>query len=796
MFFFFLAIVTHINAQQAGLPQMASLRPHQELRWHRVSPNTEHPDGPVLYQLLFNASGTPGTVPVFDSNPRHLINSPITVGGGNVAIGGLSISGGTGIITFANGQTFPANSRGTVTSLSAGAGITLSPSPITTTGSISIADGGVTAAKIGSGPALNGEVLVANGSGNANWQRLNYFITNAWDLGGNTGTGCTTSPCMKFLGTMDNSALELDVTSERAFRIEPATDKSGSNFGFSPNIIGGFSGNAVRAAGVAGATIAGGGAAGNENTVSASFSSVGGGLSNASRGTFSAVVGGFFNTTGGSYSTVGGGISNRSVGIASTVAGGQSNTASGNFSFAAGSYTDTNNHSGSFVWGDSSTTTYVTASADNQFAARASGGFQFITGVDGNGNPDPAKTVSIAPNSGMITFVPGQTFPGVNAWNLGGNIGTGCTTSPCLSFLGTTDNSALEFQVNSNRVLRVEPATDTQTGRGSSPNVIAGFSGNAITVAGTAGATIAGGGAGIGINRVSASFGSVGGGSSNTASGTFSTVAGGSVNTAGGATATVAGGEGNTASGTTSTVAGGQLNTASGGQSTVAGGEQNIASGSLSTVAGGNSNTASGNYSTAAGGYGNIASGDFSFAAGHTANTNHHAGAFVWGDNSSVNYVMATADNQFMARSSGGVVFYTNSGLTAGVQVAPGGGSWASVSDRNVKANFAAIDSKQILARLVALPITTWNYKTQVASIRHIGPMAQDFFAAFNVGEDDRHITDIDEGGVALAAIQGLNQKLEEELRQKETRLAAAENEIHELKIMVQDLVRAKASHP
>ena len=78
IFFFFLAIVTHINAQQAGLPQMASLRPHQELRWHRVSPNTEHPDGPVLYQLLFNASGTPGTVPVFDSNPRHLINSPIT----------------------------------------------------------------------------------------------------------------------------------------------------------------------------------------------------------------------------------------------------------------------------------------------------------------------------------------------------------------------------------------------------------------------------------------------------------------------------------------------------------------------------------------------------------------------------------------------------------------------------------------------------------------------------------------------------------------------------------------------
>src|SRR5260370_42338339 len=90
MLFFFLAIVTHINAQQAVLPQMASLRPHQELCWHRVSPNTEHSDVPVLYQLLFNASGTAGTVPVFCSNPSHLINSPITVVGSNVAIRGLS----------------------------------------------------------------------------------------------------------------------------------------------------------------------------------------------------------------------------------------------------------------------------------------------------------------------------------------------------------------------------------------------------------------------------------------------------------------------------------------------------------------------------------------------------------------------------------------------------------------------------------------------------------------------------------------------------------------------------------
>ena len=32
--------------------------------------------------------------------------------------------------------------------------------------------------------------------------------------------------------------------------------------------------------------------------------------------------------------------------------------------------------------------------------------------------------------------------------------------------------------------------------------------------------------------------------------------------------------------------------------------------------------------------------------------------------------------------------------------------------------------------------------------------MAQDFRAAFGLGEDDKHISAIDEGGVALAAVQ------------------------------------------
>src|SRR5713101_5842387 len=392
------------------------------------------------------------------------------------------------------------------------------------------------------------------------------------------------------------------------------------------------------------------------------------------------------------------------------------------------------------------------------------------------------------------------------AWRVTGNNGTGCNTTPCANFLGTTDNSSFEIHVDGQRAYRIEPATDTQSGHnlGFSPNLVGGFSGNAVTGTGVAGATIAGGGAASFANTVSGSFGSVGGGYGNTASGhSSSTVGGGYGNTASSSYSTVGGGEYNTAISYYSAVGGGYSNTASGYLSTLGGGYSNTVSGTLAVVGGGYSNTASGYQSTVPGGRANIASGAFSFAAGCGASTNNQFGAFVWadGDCSPLN---AIAANQFLARATGGVEFITGFQVctigpcteATGVQVAAGGGSWGSMSDRNVKDHFAPVDKLQFLARVLALPITTWNYKTQVASIRHIGPMAQDFFAAFNVGEDDRHITDIDEGGVALAAIQGLNQKLEEELRQKETRLAVAENEIHELKIMVQDLVRAKASHP
>jgi endosialidase-like protein len=102
-------------------------------------------------------------------------------------------------------------------------------------------------------------------------------------------------------------------------------------------------------------------------------------------------------------------------------------------------------------------------------------------------------------------------------------------------------------------------------------------------------------------------------------------------------------------------------------------------------------------------------------------------------------------------------------------------------SDQNLKANFTSIDPRSMLKRLATLPIRAWNYKGDEESIRHIGPMAQDFRAAFQLGKDDKHIDMIDANGVTMAAIQGLYQLMQEKDRQIErlqTRLRQVERRV------------------
>jgi hypothetical protein len=403
-------------------------------------------------------------------------------------------------------------------------------------------------------------------------------------------------------------------------------------------------------------------------------------------------------------------------------------------------------------------------------------------------------------------------------WQTGGNAGT----NPAADFIGTTDGQPVELRVGGNRALRLEP-------NATSPNVIGGHAANSVT-AGVPGASIAGGGTVSSTNRVTDEYGAVGGGRGNTAgdgsgttaNATGATVGGGQGNTASGAravvggglsntalgsgatvgggtfnqatdgVATVGGGQANEASALAATVGGGQSNTASGDAGTVGGGIGNTASSTNSTISGGNFNNASGEYAaigggnvnaaagangSVPGGYGNTANGDYSFAAGRFARVSAaHDGAFLFADSGSTNFNSAAAD-EFAVRATGGtrIVSAVDGGgvPTAGVQLAPGAGAWSTLSDRSAKANFAAVDGRSLLERLAGLPIETWNLRTQDESVRHIGPTAQDFSAAFGVGEDERHISTVDADGVALAASQALYTLVEEQ----EARIAALEDE-------------------
>jgi trimeric autotransporter adhesin len=189
------------------------------------------------------------------------------------------------------------------------------------------------------------------------------------------------------------------------------------------------------------------------------------------------------------------------------------------------------------------------------------------------------------------------------------------------------------------------------------------------------------------------------------------------------------------------------------------GGRSNSVSGLYATVIGGYANTASGSYAIVAGGDSDTASGTLTFAAGYHADA-LHSGSFVWSDYTSGSALIEdTASNEFVARASGGVYLYSNEAASAGVRLAPGSGTWSNLSDRASKADIVPLDDASVLAKVNALPVSTWRYKSE-RGVRHAGPMAQDFYAAFGVGEDDRHITSIDEDGVALAAIKALSRQI------------------------------------
>ncbi|HLX28496.1 MAG TPA: tail fiber domain-containing protein [Casimicrobiaceae bacterium] len=339
------------------------------------------------------------------------------------------------------------------------------------------------------------------------------------------------------------------------------------------------------------------------------------------------------------------------------------------------------------------------------------------------------------------------------------------------ALLGTKDNQPVSIALNNAPVLRLAPVVDASGNSGI--NVVNGFAANAIDP-GVIGATIAGGGFKLSggtsfVNHIEQSFGTIGGGNDNLVTNADGTIAGGEQNTAG----------------QFGTVGGGIQNTASGSNATVAGGRQNTASGNSSTVLGGFSNTASG-VNAIAGGV--LASADQDgcvlfvyWAEGLGANClgTPHQFRMLGTHGLSIDYNtrLATSDGN---GSRWAVIGDTVPGATIATWTGAflsDGGAWTNASDRALKTGFLAADPGQVLAKVDAMPIMEWRYKSQPGEL-HLGPVAQDFYAAFGLGGDDKHITTVDEGGVALAAIQGLSRLL----RDKDARIGAQQREISVLR--------------
>jgi Chaperone of endosialidase/Head domain of trimeric autotransporter adhesin len=157
-------------------------------------------------------------------------------------------------------------------------------------------------------------------------------------------------------------------------------------------------------------------------------------------------------------------------------------------------------------------------------------------------------------------------------------------------------------------------------------------------------------------------------------------------------------------------------------------------------------------------GYRSTADANYAVAIGQRASANGFSGAIVISDASSSDSLEASATNQFSLRAAGGTRIYTNATKTTGVSLNAGGSSWNVISDRNRKESFLAVNGEDILSRIRALPVTTWQYRDEAdRTVRHIGPMAQDWHRAFGFNGDETTINMSDFDGVNLAAIQALD---------------------------------------
>ncbi len=597
-----------------------------------------------------------------------------------------------------------------------------------------------------------------------------------WQTSGNSNTVAGAN----FLGTKDNQPLELKVNNQRALRLEPNTNGA-------PNIIAGSPFNTVALSNSA-ATISGGlsnnigsnalaatisGGATNTIRSNALYATVGGGTLNTAAGNYATVNGGYQNFASGNFAggdsaTVGGGFQNGAVGNNAVVSGGTANFAQGDNTAIGGGWYNTNRGPQSTIGGGQ-----VNLIQTNVYFSTIGGGAYNSIGTNsassaisgGYNNQIAAYTTDVAIGGGSYNSAGSNTYYAVIA---GGRNNTIADNALAAVIGGGYANYAYgTYSVVPGGYFNIASgsnsfAAGTHSYAGndgtfvwsdSSPLTPAAFTSTApneflIRAAG-----------GVGINT--------------------NNPAGAAMQVAGAVKATSFQGDG---SGVTSINAG------------------NISSGTLpaarlpGTAALLNaSQTFSGGFNT----FGDIGLENSSATYHHLELSGGNSLGYLYGSylrwsdgvHLSYNYYADSAGGDHIPNSGGATsrvtVGYGFVGIyVGGVNSAPGTpqfyadtthvevrGTFNNNSDRNAKQDFAPVSSAQMLENVLRLPLSEWSYKDDPTT-RHVGPMAQDFSSVFNIGTDEKHIAPIDEGGVALAAIQGLNQKLETQNQKLE-----AENE-------------------
>jgi len=787
-----------------------------------------------LYDLRFFLydSGTGGTLVA-----GPVTNSPVVISNGLFTV---TLDFGANVFTGANRWLeigVRTNGGNAFTPLSPRQQLTPAPYAITAENLVS---GGLAAGIYGNPVTFNnpGNSFCGDGGclSNVNASSLGGLTAaDFWRLNGNT-----VSPA-NFLGTLNNLPLEIKVNNNHALRIVPASVPSleggyfqNSTHGFSSAAIvgGGTSGSINEVFGNYGFIGAGHGAkvgifsaviGGGYNVALGQFSFVGTGLSNTNLADYAFIGSGFYNTI-------------QSDVLTSVIAGGHYNTIQSNASWSiigSGGYNtiQTNAYDSSIIGGGYN---LIQPNAQGSIIVggyqNTNGGFAAAIG-GGLNNAIQTGADRSAIGGGDSNLIQSNAF----ASFIGGGRGNQIQIGAFDSTIGGGPYNAIQANANASTIgggyiNAIQASAGASTIGGGVGNTI---QPNAI------GSAICGGYYNLVQPNAFASF--IGGGTNNLIGTPRSVISGGENNYVAGDYATVGGGGFNQATGRSSFVGGGGGRDAGGGGpygniasadwSTVGGGWFDLASGYSSTVGGGAINHATNAFATVPGGAFNVAGGNYSFAAGQQAYALHQ-GSFVWADSQGTPFASTTND-QFCIRAKGGVQLSTNTSVFCGAQTRqmlnlfatqygigvqaateyfrsgsdfswfkggvhsdsqnnPGGGVemmrltssgltvngvFVSASDRNLKENFQPVNGRDVLEKVAALPVSKWNFKADPES-RHVGPMAQDFYAAFGVGPDDKHITTVDEGGVALAAIQGLNQKLEEKearIHELEERLSALE---------------------